>query len=238
MTDENASHVTYELDGDVAVIRIDDGKANALSHAVIDSIEAFLHKAQGEAKAVVLVGREGKFSAGFDLATMTAGPEQAIGLLKAGIELAHSVYLSPIPVVVAATGHGLAMGAILLMAADLRIGAEGPYKIGMNEVRIGMPVPRSALAFAENRLARTELVESIQLAKVYDPAGAVTAGFLDQVVPLDEVESTARAAATDLAAALHPTAFKLTREYLRQETADKILAGLDLDAGSFVVNTD
>src|SRR3954454_7431827 len=132
MTDENAPIVRYELDGDVAVIRVDDGKANALSHAVIDALEAALHKAGTEAKAVVLVGREGKFSAGFDLKTMTAGPEQAIGLLKAGIELALSVYLSPIPVVVAATGHGLAMGAILLMAADLRIGAEGPYKIGMN----------------------------------------------------------------------------------------------------------
>ena len=235
MTDESTSSVQYELDGDVAVIRIDDGKANALSHTVIDALEASLHKAESEAKAVVLVGREGKFSAGFDLATMTAGPEQAVGLLKAGIEFAHSVYLAPIPVVIAATGHGLAMGAILLMAADLRIGAEGPYKIGMNEVRIGMPVPRSALAFAEARLARTELVEAIQLAKVYDPAGAVTAGYLDQVVPLADVEATAIAAAHELAGALHPKAFGLTREYLRQDTADKVLAGLELDSGTFVV---
>ena len=107
----------------------------------------------------------------------------------------------------------------------------------MPEVHIGMPVPRSALAFAEARLARTELVEAIQLAKVYDPAGAVTAGYLDQLVPLADVEATAIAAAHELAAALHPTAFKLTREYLRQATADQVLAGLDLDAGSFVVNT-
>lgn len=237
MTEETAPIVRYQLDGDVAVIRIDDGKANALSHAVIDALDAALQQANAEAKAVVLVGREGKFSAGFDLKTMTAGPEQAVGLLKAGIELAHSVFLNPIPVVIAATGHGLAMGAILLMAADLRIGAEGPYKIGMNEVRIGMPVPRSALAFAENRLARTELVEAIQLATVYDPAGAVAAGYLDRVVPLAEVEATAVAAAHELAEALHPTAFRLTREYLRQATADQILAGLELDAGTFVVNT-
>ena len=237
MTDETAPIVRYELDGDVAVIHIDDGKANALSHAVIDALDASLQRANAEAKAVVLVGREGKFSAGFDLKTMTAGPEQAIGLLKAGIELAHSVFVSPIPVVVAATGHGLAMGAILLMAADLRIGAEGPYKIGMNEVRIGMPVPRSALAFAENRLARTELVEAIQLATVYDPAGAITAGYLDRIVPLADVEAAAVAAAHELAGALHPTAFRLTREYLRQATADHILAGLELDAGTFVVNT-
>lgn len=237
MTEETAPIVRYELDGDVAVIRIDDGKANALSHAVIDALDAALQQANADAKAVVLVGREGKFSAGFDLKTMTAGPEQAIGLLKAGIELAHSVFLSPIPVVIAATGHGLAMGAILLMAADLRIGADGPYKIGMNEVRIGMPVPRSALAFAENRLARTELVEAIQLATVYDPTGAIAAGYLDRVVPLADVEATAVAAAHELAEALHPTAFRLTREYLRQATADQVLAGLELDAGTFVVNT-
>lgn len=237
MTEETAPIVRYELDGNVAVIRIDDGKANALSHAVIDALEASLRKAQAEARAVVLVGREGKFCAGFDLKTMTAGPDQAIGLLKVGIEFAHTLFLSPIPVVIAATGHGLAMGAVLLMAADLRIGADGPYKIGMNEVRIGMPVPRSALAFAENRLARTELVESIQLAKVYDPTGAIAAGYLDQVVPLAEVEATAVAAAHELADALHPTAFGLTREYLRQATADHVLAGLELDAGTFVVNT-
>ena len=236
MTDENAPIVRYELDGDVAVIRIDDGKANALSHEVIESLEAALAQAGGEAKAAVLVGREGKFSAGFDLKTMTAGPDQAIGLLGAGIRFAHSVLMSPVPVVIAATGHGLAMGAILLMAADLRIGADGPYKIGMNEVRIGMPVPRSALAFAEARLARTELVEAIQLAKVYDPEGAVAAGYLDQVVALDQVEPTAIAAAHELAGALHPTAFGLTREYLRQATADKVLAGLELDSGTFVVN--
>jgi len=237
MTEETAPIVRYELDGNVAVIRIDDGKANALSHAVIEALEVSLHRARSESRAVVLVGREGKFSAGFDLKTMTAGPDQAIGLLKAGIEFAHAVFLSPVPVVIAATGHGLAMGAILLMAADLRIGADGPYKIGMNEVRIGMPVPRSALAFAENRLARTELVEAIQLAKVYDPAGAIAAGYLDQVVPLGEVEATAIAAAHELADALHPAAFGLTREYLRQATADHVLAGLELDAGTFVVNT-
>lgn len=237
MTDETAPIVRYELDGDVAVIRIDDGKANALSHAVIEALEASLRRAQDEAKAVVLVGREGKFSAGFDLKTMTAGPEQAVGLLKAGIEFAHAVFLSPIPVVIAATGHGLAMGAILLMAADLRIGAEGPYKLGMNEVRIGMPVPKSALAFAENRLARTELVASIQLATVYDPAGAVEAGYLDQVVPLDQVEATAIEQAHDLADSLHPTAFRLTREYLRKEAADRVVSGLEFDTDTFVVNT-
>src|SRR5215204_5477011 len=166
MTDDTASTVRYELDGDVAVIRLDDGKANALSHAVIDELDAALRRGQDEAKAIVLVGREGRFSGGFDLKTTTAGPEQAVNLLKSGIELAHAIFLSPVPVVIAATGHSLAMGAILLMAADLRIGADGAYKIGMTEVRIGMPVPRSALAFADDRLARTELVEAIQLAKV------------------------------------------------------------------------
>ncbi len=237
MTDDIATTVRYELDGEVAVIRIDDGKANALSHAVVDALGTSLRRASDEAGAVVLVGREGKFSAGFDLATMTAGPEQAIGLLTAGIELAHSVFTSPIPVVIAATGHSLAMGAILLMAADLRVGADGPYKIGMNEVRIGMPVPRSALAFAENRLARTELVEAIQLARVYDPAGAVVAGYLDEVVALADVESTAIDHARELASSLNRPAFTLTREYLRRSTADEVLAGLTLDQGSFVVNT-
>ena len=91
---------------------------------------------------MAIIGRPGKFSAGFDLSVMTAGPDQARDLLRAGADLALRIYTFPIPVVLGATGHALAMGAILLMAADVRIGADGPFKVGLPEVEIGMPLPR------------------------------------------------------------------------------------------------
>lgn len=232
---ERHAAVTYELDGTVAVIRIDDGKANALSHGIIATIEADLHRARGEAQAVAIIGREGKFSAGFDLKTMQAGPKEARDLLRAGAELGHSIYVLPIPVVIGCTGHALAMGGILLFCADVRIGGEGPFKIGMNEVAIGMPVPRFAIELARDRLSKQQLTAAVNLAKVFDPASAVDAGYLDEVVPLEDVASAAIDRAKELASTLHPAAFRLTREYLRGARAEAVMAGLTSDVETFAI---
>lgn len=237
MTD-NANGVSYELDGDVAVIRIDDGKANALSHPIIAALAADLHRARNEARAVALIGREGKFSAGFDLKTMQAGPKEARDLLQAGAELGHLAYLSPVPVVIGCTGHALAMGAILLFCADERIGAEGPYKIAMNEVAIGMPVPRFAIELARDRLSPRHLTAAVNHAHVFDPTAAIEAGYLDQVVTLAEVPDLAIARAHELASTLRPAAFRLTREYLRSACADRVLAGLGADIETFSIVGD
>ncbi len=234
-TTSDSPSVSYDLDGDVAVITIDDGKANAISHEIIAAAEAALHRGRSEAKAVALVGREGKFSAGFDLNTMKAGPRQARDLLKAGAELGHGVYTAPIPIVIGCTGHALAMGAILLFCADVRIGAAGPYKIGMNEVAIGMPVPRFAIELARDRLTPRHLNEAVNLAGVFAPERAVEAGYLDEVVALRDVPGAAIERAKALAATLHPTAFRLTREYLRSERADKVLSGLAADVETFAI---
>jgi enoyl-CoA hydratase len=237
MTDptSDTAAVTLELDGDIGVIRIDDGKANAMSHEIIEALEAHLHTARTDTKAVAIIGREGKFSAGFDLKTMQAGPREARDLLKAGAELGHRLYTSPIPVVIGCTGHALAMGAIALFCADVRIGAEGPYKIGMNEVAIGMPVPRFAIELARDRLSPRHLPAAVNQARVFDPATAVEAGYLDRIVPLDEVGPAAVETAKNLAATLHPAAFRLTREYLRGAVADAVLAGLAADVQTFSI---
>jgi enoyl-CoA hydratase len=232
---DTAAAVSLELDGDIAVIRIDDGKANALSHEIISATQDALATARTEAKAVALIGREGKFSAGFDLTTMKAGPAEARDLLRAGAELGHAIYVCPVPVVIGCTGHALAMGAIALFCADVRIGAEGPYKIGMNEVAIGMPVPRFAIELASDRLTNRALTAAVNLAQVFDPAAAVEAGYLDEVVPLDEVPAAAIDRAKQLASTLQPTAFRLTREYLRGHRAEQVMAGLALDIETFTV---
>ncbi len=239
MTDQSeqtpASAVSLDLDGDIAVIRIDDGKANALSHAIIADAQEALRTARTEAKAVAIIGREGKFSAGFDLTTMKAGPTQARDLLKAGADFGHAMYVCPIPVVIGCTGHALAMGAIALFCADVRIGAEGPYKIGMNEVAIGMPVPRFAIELARDRLSKRHLNAAVNLARVFDPAEAVDAGYLDRTVPLADVGIDAIDTAKQLASTLHPTAFRLTREYLRGRRAEVMAAALADDLETFAI---
>ena len=228
--------VTYELDGNVAIIRFDDGKANVLTHDALSTIQSLLTKAEGdEAKAVAIIGRPGKFSAGFDLAVMGAGPDQARDLLRAGADLALRIYTFPMPVLLGATGHALAMGAILLMAADVRIGADGPFKVGLPEVEIGMPMPLFAVEFARDRLSKRHFLSAVAHAVITDPAGAVEVNFLDRVVAPDDVEAETIAAAHELADRLRSRAFVLTRETTRVATARSIQAGLDADMAAFEI---
>lgn len=236
MSDTADELVRYAFDDGVAVIRLDDGKANAISHEMANQINRALDQAEADgARAVVIGGRPGRFCAGFDLPTMRSGVEEARDLLRVGADLALRLYLFPTPVVLAVSGHALAMGAILLMATDLRIGAAGAFKIGLNEVGIGMPVPRFATELADDRLSRRHLDAAVNLATIYDPDGATDAGYLDVVVDPSEVDALALARATELAAALHATPFITTRENRRAEPAARIRAGLSSDLEQFVV---
>ena len=234
MTD---SPVTYELKGAVARITIDDGKANALSHDVLGAVEGFLDQAESDdaAGAVALVGREGKFTAGFDLSVMTAGPEQARELLGRGAELALRLAMFPKPVVMGVTGHALAMGGILLSAGDYRIGAEGPYKIGLPEVRIGMPVPGFAVELCRSRLSTRHFEKAIMLAHAFNPAEALDAGFFDEVVALEQVPDRADEVAAELAENLHRGPFRLTREISKGALVERLRASLADDLASFDV---
>ena len=232
---EDTAPVTTTIEDGVAVVRLDDGKANALGHAAIDGLHAALDRGEAEAGAVAIIGRPGRFSAGFDLKAMTAGPESSLPLLKAGAELSFRLLGSPQPVVLGVTGHALAMGAILLMSADVRIGAAGDFKIGMNEVAIGMPVPRFATELARDRLAKRHFVPAIGLATVYDPPGAVDAGYLDRVVEPEAVEAAAVAEARRLAEGLRIGAFRLTRSIMRDGLVADLRAAVDEDMQTFTV---
>jgi enoyl-CoA hydratase len=226
-TKDLSNGVSLRLDGDVAVITIDDDKANALTYGLLGALDAALDIAFAEAKAVAIIGREHRFSGGFDLAVMTSGPAEANALFRVGSSLGHKIFLAPIPVVLGCTGHAVAMGAILLMCADLRIGAGGPYKIGLVEVAIGMALPQFAVSLARHRLSTRHLTEAVNHARMYAPVDAVEAGYLDRVVPLAEVGAAAVAAAQELADRLHPEPFRITRRFLRGEEGERLLAFLD-----------
>jgi enoyl-CoA hydratase len=210
--------VAYELDGDVAVLRVDDGKANAFSFTLIDALHAALDRAEKEAKALVWLGREGRFSGGFDLGVMRSGDLGAVAkLVSAGGRLATRLYEAPLPIVIGCTGHALAMGAVALLAADLRVGALGDFKIGLNEVAIGLTLPTFATALAQDRLSPRHMQRAVVLAEVYDGPGAVEAGFLDLAVPVDKVGDIALEAAARLAE-LHLGALHATKRRVRKAT--------------------
>jgi enoyl-CoA hydratase len=215
--------VEQERVGDVAVIRLDDGKANALGFEVVDGLLGALDDA-ADAKAVCIVGRPGRFSAGFDLKVMRS--EKVVDLMNRGSDLALRIVGHPTPVVFAVTGHALAMGAVRLLTPDWRVGAEGDFKLGLNEIRIGLFVPGFAVDLAHYRLSRRHVTEAVQLAEVYDPVGARDAGFLDEVVELDAVEGRAVERATAWADDLDPSAFARTREITRGPLLRQLEASL------------
>lgn len=234
MTEQISPTVSIEIAADVGVIRMDDGKANALGHEAIEALTTAFDRAGQSAGAVALIGREGKFCAGFDLAVMAGDdPGARSDLLAAGARLCHRVYMHPQPVIAACTGHALALGALLLASCDVRIGADGPFKLGTNEVAIGLPLPRFGVEIARDRLSKRHFQVAVQHARVYDPVGALEAGWLDEVISPDAVESATIDHAAALASALHRSAFALTRTNTRGAVGDAILAGLERDLNDF-----
>ena len=143
---------TYELDSGVATIRLDDGKVNALSIAMLEALHADLDRAEKDGAVVVLTGREGYFSAGFDLNVFQNEPERIVEMLTLGATLCERVLAFPRPVLTAVSGHAIAAGSFLPLCADLRIGLDGPFKLGLNEVKIGLTVPLFVVELARHRL--------------------------------------------------------------------------------------
>lgn len=221
--------LTFAVTDEVAVVSIDDGKANVVSHALLDALHEALDRAELEAHAVVLVGRPGKFSAGFDLAEMTRSVDAMRSLVGAGAEFLMRLYGLGMPTVAACTGHALAAGALLLLSSDVRVAADGPYKIGLNEVAIGMPLPIFAVELARDRLLTPlALREATLEARIHTPTEAAEVGFVDRVVAADTVLDAALAEAKRLAE-LRTGAYRETKANLLRESIAHIRATLDDD---------
>lgn len=190
--------ITVEQQESVVVVTVDDGRANALATDLGRALLEVVGQVDADHSlgALVLAGRPGRFSAGFDLGVFQSGDVDAVNeMVAVGGELVRRLYGSSIPVVAACTGHAVAAGALLLLGADRRIGPDAPIKVGLNEVAIGMQLPDWALAIATDRLSRRHLQTSVATARLYDGAGAVDAGFLDVAVDPDEVMTAALAEA-------------------------------------------
>lgn len=194
-----ADFLTYGCDDRIARLTLDDGKVNALSIPVLRELHAALDQAEADRAIVVLGGREGYLSAGFDLGVFRNEPERLPEMLRLGATLCERLLGFPTPVLVACSGHAIAAGSFLLLSADARIGVEGPFKIGMNEVRIGLTMPLFVIELARHRLAPAHFDRAVISAVMYGPEDAVTAGFLDRSVPAADFEEAVAVGAAELA---------------------------------------
>lgn len=219
----------YQANKGVATITMDDGKVNVLSLAMLGEINAALDRVVADKAAVVLAGREGRFSGGFDLGVFRTGePADGIKMLREGFTLAERLLSFPTPVVVACTGHAIAMGAFLLLSADYRIGAAGAFKIQANETAIGMALPTAAYVITHQRLTRNHSHRALALAEVYAPDEAVAAGWLDGVVGSSDVVPVAQAKAEELMA-LNMGAHAANKLKGRAETLKALRAAIDAE---------
>lgn len=217
---------TVEITNDIALIRMDDGKANAINFEMLEALNAALDKAEAEAKAIVLAGRDGRFSGGFDLnAFASLGADGVYKLLDAGAELLLRLYGNKLPVVAACTGHAIAMGVFILNACDTRVGTAGDYKIGANEAITGMNLPIFAMELSHDRLNPTHLTRATIQGFIYDPAGAVEAGYLDMLAETGKAEASAMAVAAQLAH-LPAASYAWNKQAIRKATLDRIRASL------------
>ena len=208
--------VEYQLNDGVATIAIANGKANALSHEVFEQLNQALDRAEKDEAVVILTGQPGIFSGGYDLKEMQKGPSEASALVTVGSKLTRRLAAFPFPVIGACSGHAIAKGAFIMLSVDHRIGIEGNFKLGLNEVAIGMTMHHAGIEIARHRLAPAHFYRSVVNAEIYDPEGAVAAGFLDEVVAPSEL----MARANDLAQQFRKLNMRAHRETKRKAKAE------------------
>ncbi len=220
--------VHYNLQNNIATIRIDDGKRNALSLELLRELYQALDHAESDRAAIILTGRESVFSAGFDLKVMKRGGMEAIKLLRLGYCLPARILRYPHPVIVACNGHALAMGVFLMLSADYVIGSRGDFKIAANEVAIGMTMPRIAAAMLRHRLVPAAFQRAVTLSQYFDPESALAAGFFDELVDPAELMFRAEACVND-ATKLDPHAHTVSKRRIRKALVRKLRISTPLD---------
>ena len=191
--------VSYKLEDGIATLTLTNGKVNAVSPDVIDAFNKALDQAEQDKAVVIITGQPGILSGGYDLKEMMKGPQNALDLVAKGSTMARRMLSHPFPIIVACSGHAVAKGAFILLSADYRVGIDGPFNIGLNEVQIGMTMHHVGIELARDRLTKAVFQRSVVNGEMFNPQAAKEAGFLDAVVATpDELMPAALAMAQQL----------------------------------------
>lgn len=220
--------ISYHLEDGIATLTLCNGKVNAISPDVIAAFNAALDQAVLDKAIVIITGQPGILSGGYDLKVMTSGPQNAVALVTAGSTLARRMLSHPYPIIVACPGHAIAKGAFILLSADYRIGIEGPFNIGLNEVLIGMTMHHTGIELARDRLRKSVFNRSVINGELFNPQDAVDAGFLDKVVPAEQLMSSALAVAQQMKK-MNMTAHKNTKLKVRKAMLETLDKAIELD---------
>ncbi|WP_374288253.1 crotonase/enoyl-CoA hydratase family protein [Pseudomonas fluvialis] len=220
--------VAYQCENGIATLTLNNGKVNAFSPQLIDDFNTALDRAEQDKAIVIVTGQPGILSGGYDLKVMTSSPQNAIDLVAKGSTLARRMLAHPYPIIVACPGHAVAKGAFVLLSADYRIGVEGPFTIGLNEVLIGMTMHHVGIELARERLGKAAFQRSVINGELFNPQGALSAGFLDQVVAADALLPSALAVAEQMKK-INMTAHRNTKLKTRKAFLETLDAAIELD---------
>ncbi|WP_282341751.1 crotonase/enoyl-CoA hydratase family protein [Pseudomonas sp. PS02288] len=220
--------ISYHLDDGVATLTLNNGKVNAISPDMIVAFNEALDRATQDKAIVIITGQPGILSGGYDLKVMTSGPQNAIELVAQGSTLARRMLAHPYPIIVACPGHAVAKGAFILLSADYRIGVEGPFNIGLNEVQIGMTMHHVGIELARDRLGKAAFQRSVINGEMFDPQGAREAGFLERVVSVGELLPTAMAVAAQFKK-INMNAHRKTKLKVRKALLETLDEAIELD---------
>ncbi len=222
--------VRYEFESSIATITMDDGKANVMSAAMLEALAGAFDRALADRAVVVLTGRPGMFSAGYDRGMFQRDQDEIRTTLRAGGNLVHRILAHPFPIIAACTGHTIAQGVFTMLAADVRIGVRGAFKIGLNEVAIGLTLPRYGVELARHRLPPQGFQYSTLTGALFGPDRALALGFFDELVEPDELAAHARSQAETLRA-ISMGAHAGTKARVRAPALAAIRAGIDEELG-------
>ncbi|MDY0207445.1 MAG: crotonase/enoyl-CoA hydratase family protein [Pseudomonas sp.] len=220
--------IHYSCNEAIATLTLNNGKVNALSPEMIAAFNQCLDQAEQDRAIVIITGQPGILSGGYDLKVMTSGIDNAFNLVALGSTLTRRMLAHPYPIIVACPGHAIAKGAFLLLAADYRIGTEGAFNIGLNEVLIGMTMHHAGIELAKDRLTKPAFQRAVINGELFNPQDAVGAGFLDRVVPAEQLMDTALAVATQMKK-INMNAHSKTKLKVRKNLLEALDTAIELD---------
>ncbi len=221
--------VSYQLNDGIATLTLTNGKVNAVSPDVIDAFNKALDQAEQDKAVVIITGQPGILSGGYDLKEMMKGPQNALDLVAKGSTMARRMLSHPFPIIVACSGHAVAKGAFILLSADYRVGIDGPFNIGLNEVQIGMTMHHVGIELARDRLTKAVFQRSVINGEMFNPQGAKEAGFLDAVVATPEELMPAALAMAQQLKKINMTAHTKTKLKARKALLDTLANAIEVD---------
>ncbi|MEM6652886.1 MAG: crotonase/enoyl-CoA hydratase family protein [Pseudomonadota bacterium] len=192
--------IEFSKQEDVAIVKMDDGKVNAMSAAMLRALNESLDRAEQECQAIVLAGREGVFSAGFDIKTMQDGDlADRHEMTEIGSATLSRLFSSRTPIIAAVTGHGFALGAVIAAACDYSVGETGKFSFAVNETKIGEIFPPWGYEILLSKLSKKHVYAAAVLSQMYTVEQAVEANFLNEAVAAGEAIPRAIELAKDMA---------------------------------------